>query len=418
MKRSFKLLLSWVLGLALGAFALALIALHMLRAAPGEWSHPLRLGPWRTELSVPALMRVATHPLALRLLEGRTLNTRFGPLQWRAAQLVCAPCSVPLAGDEIRLPHVALNVRRGIGDQWRGEFTLGELSQPLRGRWTAQLQPGGAELNFALADTALADAFALFADTIPELQHARIEGRLRLDARLRLPQRQLTLRPHIEGFVVAGLGTEALLNAVPSCSTRPSALKFGTWLPRAVVAAEDQRFYEHPGYDINEMAAAWSGAPQQAERLRGASTITQQLAKLVYTGDSRSPVRKLRELLYAVEMDRTLGKARVLNLYLAIAPWGDGHCGAAAAARHHLRKRADQLTPTEAAWLASLLRNPDRELARVAGTGQVNVERVGWVIHHMRPLPKARRADLVEALALGATSLQETLAVAAMATAR
>jgi membrane peptidoglycan carboxypeptidase len=97
-------------------------------------------------------------------------------------------------------------------------------------------------------------------------------------------------------------------------------------------------------------------------------------------------VRKLRELLYAVELDRTLGKARVLNLYLAIVPWGDGQCGAAAAARHYLKKRVDVLTPTEAAWLASLLRAPDRDIARYERSGEIDVERVRWVIAHLRPL--------------------------------
>jgi len=62
--------------------------------------------------------------------------------------------------------------------------------------------------------------------------------------------------------------------------------------------------------------------------LHGGSSLSQQLAKLIYTGDGRDHGRKLRELLYAVELDRTLGKARVLNLYLALAPWGNGVCGA------------------------------------------------------------------------------------------
>jgi membrane peptidoglycan carboxypeptidase len=164
-----------------------------------------------------------------------------------------------------------------------------------------------------------------------------------------------------------------------------------------VIAAEDQRFYEHPGYDLREIDAAWSLNQQEREAARGGSTITQQLAKLLYAGGERHHVRKLRELLYAVEMDRTLGKARVLNLYLAIAPWGAGQCGAAAAARHYLKKRADVLTPTEAAWLASLLRAPDRDVERYAQRGEVDVDRLRWVIAHLQPLPAARREALLEA---------------------
>src|SRR5205823_4524948 len=195
----------------------------------------------------------------------------------------------------------------------------------------------GAVLTLSLADTPLADAYALFAGDIPEVRHARIDGRLRLDARLRLPQRQLTLQPRIEGFVVAGLGTEALIDSVPGCAA-PSPRGFGTWLPRAVIAAEDQRFYEHTGYDLREIDAAWSQNQRDGGAARGGSTLSQQVAKLVYTGGERQHLRKLRELLYAVELDRTLGKARVLHLYLAMAPWGEGQCGAAAAARHYLHK--------------------------------------------------------------------------------
>ncbi|HEX3141591.1 MAG TPA: biosynthetic peptidoglycan transglycosylase, partial [Rhizobacter sp.] len=164
-------------------------------------------------------------------------------------------------------------------------------------------------------------------------------------------------------------------------------------------AAEDQRFYEHAGFDLAETMEAWSSNRRSGELQRGASTVSQQLAKLLYTGDSRSHGRKLRELLYAVEIDRTLGKARELNLYLAIAPWGDGQCGAHAAARHYLHKPADALTPMEAVWLATLLHNPDRELAQLARNGQVNAERVDWVADQLRPVPKRERERLRKAMA-------------------
>jgi len=320
-----------------------------------------------------------------------------------------------LGREKVTLSRLEISVQRGFQDQLHGEFVLGDPQRAVRGRWTARVTSSGAELKFKLPDTALADAFELFANAIPELKQAHIEGRIRGDAELRLPARELQIRPRIEGFTVAGLGTEALLNAEPACNAKPSTLKFGTWLPRAVVAAEDQRFYEHTGYDLDEMLAAWSVNPQRSGGPRGGSTLSQQLAKLLYTGDSRSHLRKLRELLYAVELDRTLGKARILNLYLAIAPWGDGICGAQAASRHFLRKRADKLTPTEAAWLASLLRNPDRELAQMARNGHVNIERVSWVINNLRPVAKTRREDLVEALSLDATALDVAVTAASAA---
>jgi len=100
---------------------------------------------------------------------------------------------------------------------------------------------------------------------------------------------------------------------------------------------------------------------------------------------------KLRELLYAVELDRTLGKARVLNLYLALAPWGNGVCGAHAAAQRFLHKTPAELTPIEAVWLATLLHNPDRELAKMGARrhGECRACGVGRG-HKVRPLPRRR----------------------------
>jgi hypothetical protein len=345
------------------------------------------------------MLRMATHPLVLRALVGRTLRTPLGAVQWSAGaqpdswRAVCAPCTLQLpafGSDTPRWSRAELSVLRTSQNDFHGEFILGDAPHAVHGPWRAQLVKGALELNATLPDTPMADAFALFTSTIPELAHAQIEGRIRLSTRLRLPARELMLKPQIEGFAVSGLGTESLLTAVPACHGKPSSLQFGRWLPRAVIAAEDQRFYEHTGYDIDEMTAAWSG-----HATRGASTLSQQLAKLLYTGDAHSPQRKLRELLYAVELDRTLGKARVLSLYLAIAPWGEELCGAQAASRHYLHKRPDALTPTEAAWLASLLHNPDRELEQLAASGQVNTERVGWVIAHLRPLRAEKREALL-----------------------
>jgi hypothetical protein len=124
--------------------------------------------------------------------------------------------------------------------------------------------------------------------------------------------------------------------------------------------AEDQRFFEHAGYDLAEMAAAWSSELPAGggERRRGASTISQQLAKLLYTGDERSAARKVRELLYAVELDRTLGKARCCSSISRSRP---GATASAAAKRRRCTTSAStppRSTAAEAVWLASLLRNP------------------------------------------------------------
>jgi hypothetical protein len=421
----------WITGLLAGLMIALLIGawamLRLLRPVDGEWAQTLHLGPWQRAISMPAVIRLATHPVTLRLLEGRTLRTPFGrvaiapdgPDAWRAT---CAPCAlrgIGLPGDAVRLTRLVFTLARDADMNLQGDFALGEPAHAVRGRWRALLTPQQLELNVQGDVAPIADAFALFASTIPELPRAQVDGLMRFDLRLRLPERTLEFHPRLDGFRVAGLGTEALLNAAPNCNADGAAPAggFGTWLPRAVIAAEDQRFHEHTGYDLDEIGNALSFEPQ-----RGASTLSQQLARLVYTGGARGHARKLRELLYAVELDRTLGKARVMHLYLSLVPWGQGRCGAHAAAAQLLHKRVDKLTPAEAAWLASLLHNPDLELARFDARGEVNAARVRWVLSQMRPVPRlpkpparggaARSVSPDDATAAPPAPIQQALALA------
>jgi Transglycosylase len=401
-----------IIGLAVLCTAAVSVAMLVasLRAAPGEWSHAVPVGPWRVNLSVPAMIRLATHPLGLRALVGRTFYTSHGTLRFQqgadesSLRVVCEPCTPHaawLGKLPLRLQRTELSLTRVGQSHLHGEIRAGAV----RATWKLQIEKRSVDLRVQVPHAPIADLYAVLGDTIPELAHAHIEGRAGAEFSLTLPSGVWRVQPRVEGFSVSGLGTEALLSAtpLPACAraTRrvDAAAPFGAWLPRAVVAAEDQRFFEHAGYDLNEMRAAWRTDDAAQQHPRGASTLSQQLAKLLYTGDERSAVRKLRELLYAVEMDRTLGKARVLQLYLTVAPWGNGQCGAQAAALQLLHKRASALTPIEAAWLASLLRNPEAELARVAASGSIDKTRVADIIEAMRPLARTRREALQEQLA-------------------
>ncbi|MCX8115516.1 MAG: transglycosylase domain-containing protein [Burkholderiaceae bacterium] len=158
----------------------------------------------------------------------------------------------------------------------------------------------------------------------------------------------------------------------------------------AVVAAEDQRFHEHAGIDRIELDALLADIDAE-KALRGASTVSQQLARTLVTGGERTVARKIREALYAVEMERTLGKPRILELYLNTVDWGPGICGARAAARAYFRKAPSKLTPLEAAWLAGILRNPQEAYAREFSRGAPELERALWVLSQMRTLPKRER---------------------------
>ena len=129
-------------------------------------------------------------------------------------------------------------------------------------------------------------------------------------------------------------------------------------LQRAVVYAEDAQFWKHDGVDWEAMKDAAEHDWKERSLERGASTITQQVAKNLYLSPSRNPVRKVRELFIARRLDRDLGKKRVLELYLNIAEWGDGVFGAEAAARRWFGCAAAELRPAQAARLAVALPNP------------------------------------------------------------
>ena len=403
-----KRMLIALASIAMAALCTAALSAAMLfatlRAAPGEWSHAVPVGPWRVQLSVPDMLRLATHPLGLRALAGRTFHTSHGTLKTHQGAdgnslgVVCDPCTphaALLGNGPLRLQRIELSLTRVGQNHFHGEIRAGAVSA----MWQLRIEKQNIDVRVQVPDAPIAAFYAVLGTAIPELARARIEGRAGADLQLTLPAAVWSVVPRIEGFTVSGLGTEALLSAtpLPACAraTRraDAAAPFGVWLPRAVIAAEDQRFYEHLGYDVIEMRAALrsDAGTSAGQHARGASSLSQQLAKMLYTGDERSAVRKLREALYAVEMDRTLGKARVLQLYLAVAPWGIGQCGAQAASLQLLHKRAPALTPIEAAWLASLLRNPDSELARMATSGVMASARVGDIIEAMRPLARARR---------------------------
>jgi monofunctional biosynthetic peptidoglycan transglycosylase len=128
---------------------------------------------------------------------------------------------------------------------------------------------------------------------------------------------------------------------------------------RAIVAAEDGRFWNHRGFDWAELAAARREAANGG-RMRGASTLTQQLMKNLFGSTHRNPIRKVYDLALTPAAELILGKERILELYLNQVEWGDGIWGIDAAARHHYGLPAPELSRSQAAGLAALLPNPRR----------------------------------------------------------
>ncbi len=273
--------------------------------------------------------------------------------------------------------------------------------------YVATLAPHRIRVQWQLPETDVAVIFRALATIVPEAGFARIEGTVHAQGVLDLPNTRSSLLFGVNGVEVGGLGTEALQFGWfrMSCAGSGGAMRtivigdgecswvaldrMGSYLPPATIAAEDQRYYEHAGVDATELAALFAdldGAPR-----RGASTLTQQLARTLYTGGERTAARKLRELLYALEMERTLGKARILELYLNTVHWGPGICGVRAAARSYFGKNPAQLTPIEAAWLAGILSHPHAAYAEQFIPRTPERERAVQVVQQMREFPRGDR---------------------------
>ena len=129
-------------------------------------------------------------------------------------------------------------------------------------------------------------------------------------------------------------------------------------LKRAVVVAEDSAFFEHEGLDYQQIRESIEDSLEDGGAIRGASTITQQLAKNLYLSESRNPTRKLKELILTRRLETALSKRRIFEIYLNSIEWGDGIFGCEAAARAYFGKSAADLGPSEAALMAGAIINP------------------------------------------------------------
>lgn len=151
----------------------------------------------------------------------------------------------------------------------------------------------------------------------------------------------------------------------------------------AVIAAEDQRFPEHFGFDLTAIGKAVRHN-RNHRRKRGASTISQQVAKNLFLWSGRSWLRKGLEVGYTLLIETLWSKRRVLEVYLNVAEFGPGVYGVEAAARKYFRKPAARLTYQEAALLAAVLPNP-RRLRVAAPSGYVQ-QRAAWILGQMNQL--------------------------------
>ena len=172
--------------------------------------------------------------------------------------------------------------------------------------------------------------------------------------------------------------------------TNPKARLQYRWVPyekisadlkRCVIAAEDQKFLDHEGFDFEEMEKAYETNQRRGKIKRGASTLSQQLAKNLFLTAQRTYLRKAEEAILTLIIEHTLSKRRILEIYLNVIEWGNGVYGADAAARHYYGLSAAELDAEQSARLAAMIPNP-RFYDRNRDTPYLN-ERINILLNQM-----------------------------------
>ena len=262
------------------------------------------------------------------------------------------------------------------------------------------------------------------------LAHAVAIGHERggvLVATVRLPRRPLRALASVAGF---GFGLISyvyltLPDVRPLATTNPASTAFMRlreqeaaadglkprlvyrWVPysrispnlkRAVLVAEDSAFWDHEGIDVHEIRKSISDSFARRQVPRGASTITQQLAKNLYLSPSYDPLRKVKELIITRRLEVALTKTRIFELYLNVIEWGDRVWGAEAAARTYFDIPAAGLSRQQSALLAGAIVNPRlltpaRPTRRLLRRQQIILARMGSGVDRSAPPPVAATPD-------------------------
>ncbi|MFH1466726.1 MAG: biosynthetic peptidoglycan transglycosylase [Pseudomonadota bacterium] len=359
-------------------------------------------------------LRGTTYHLEQRRdLQGEHLSGRFElTLDWAVDS---GAINGTLRGDRLGIEHPLLASRPLAGLTLDGAFsgTDGGLERPdLTGTlslggpvasWHTSLGDEGLPvLELELPDAPAPDWLAPLAPLVPELATATVQGDLGASLRWSLggqPDARLRLgRLSADGALPAGLDLRygPFTLQVPDSDGEPVPRRFGEgtpgWVPladispdlvHAVLAAEDAGFFSHAGYDPAGIQEALDADLTAGEVQRGGSTLSQQLAKNLFLSGEQTIARKLRELLLAVELDRTLGKDRVLELYLNVVELGPGIHGVGQACEHYLMKRPARVNPLEGAFLAALLPSPRRHHQRWYLEGRPNRAKIDAILTNM-----------------------------------
>lgn len=167
------------------------------------------------------------------------------------------------------------------------------------------------------------------------------------------------VNPRETSFMAARL--DELRAADPNAALRHQWVDYAsisTNLKKAVIVAEDAKFADHEGFDLEGIQRAMDRNRRKGAAVSGGSTITQQLAKNLFLSGERSYVRKAQEAVITLMLEQVMSKERIFEIYLNVAEWGEGVFGCEAGARHYYRTGCAQLSPDQAARMAAMLPRP------------------------------------------------------------
>jgi len=254
---------------------------------------------------------------------------------------------------------------------------------------------GGLKAEIEVPPMPLTDVASFFGSTVPESEQMELSGTVGLTASVAGPPWVWSATPSTEKLAAKGRLPDNLKDDQVHFKTGDQRHVVGPsihgwtplaqagWMPEAAIAAEDIRFMTHPGYDLEAIQEAIEAAPNE-DRIRGGSTITQQLSKNLFLDGRRTLRRKFRELLLALALEDRMTKDGILQLYLNIVEFGPNIRGIDSAADAWFLKEPGQLSPREAAFLASILPAPHGWHERIKRTGKPPVKLVDRVLDRMR----------------------------------
>ena len=181
------------------------------------------------------------------------------------------------------------------------------------------------------------------------------------------PAEVLRLRGGFSHEVTTNVGASKVIDVSTGSPDFIAITEVPPLFVRTLLVAEDAAFFGHPGIDLTELPRAIAANIARGGTVRGASTITQQLAKNLFLTREKSLQRKLRELSYSFLLESTLGKQRILEIYLNVIEWGPGLYGLRPAARHYFAKDVQALSPREIAFLVSMIPGPVKYQRSIEG---------------------------------------------------